>query len=178
MFSASSKGPMVLVLFVTHALAGSPPPAPPSGPSSAAASASSAAPSGSPATPGATSAQAGPPAEVHVDDATAVRTASSARLVNGGSSYSTGLLARRVMEQGTDWASSGSLTNAEIDPDATVAIPYTLADDSNVHILATELVESLTNANDVGQPLAMSGRLMEVDGVRYVVLTSYRVLPP
>jgi len=115
---------------------------------------------------------------MHVDDATAVRTASSARLVNGGSSYSTGLLARRVMEQGTDWASSGSLASAELDPDATVAIPYTLADDTNVHILATELVESLSNANDVGQPLAMSGRLMEVDGVRYVVLTSYRVLHP
>lgn len=155
---------MVYCLLMVHAFAGEPVP---SGPTPLA--------EPSPVTPSDPAAITVAPSAA-VDDATAIRTATSAELVNRGSSYSTGLMARRVMEQGSDWVGNGALTAADLDPEATVAIPFTLVEDNNVHILATELVEALTVSNSVGQPMAMAGRVMEVDGVRYVVLTSYRVL--
>lgn len=109
---------------------------------------------------------------------TAAHTASSAKLLGAACSYTTGLMARRVLEQGAEWNADSNLLPAASDGDARIAAPYTIAEDASVHLIATELLEALTNDASAGTTVKLGGRMMEVDGVRYVVLTSYQGFVP
>ena len=120
-----------------------------------------------------------PPAvEVGVDPDAATHCATSSALLGAGSSYSTTLMARRVMEQGNEWSKVAALTAATPDPETMVAAPFTLVEDATVRVLATQLIESLAADKNVGPRLQLAGKQMDVDGTRYVVLTSYRVVNP
>lgn len=120
----------------------------------------------------------GPPT-THVADAdTATHAATSARLVGSACSYTTSLMARRVMEQGSEWSAEGALVASPAVHDSLVAAPYTLASDDSVHVLATDFLEALLVSRAAGPTLALTGRQMEVSGVRYVVLLSYREVTP
>lgn len=129
------------------------------------------------------SAPAPPPAPdpaptTDLDPDAATHCATSTALLGAGSSYSTTLMARRVMEQGDEWSEVAALTAASPDPETMVAAPFTLVEDATVRVLATQLIESLANAKNIGPRLQLAGKQMDIDGTRYVVLTSYRVVNP
>jgi hypothetical protein len=125
--------------------------------------------------PSARDPSAAPAAETGtVDAADASHCARAAELLGKNCSYSTGTMARRVLEEGTDWTYSGALVAAPNNLATMVAAPFTVAD--GVHVIANELVEVLSQGGHADDRLSVAGKLLEVDGVRYVVLTSYRVI--
>ena len=90
------------------------------------------------------------------------------------SSDLTGMMARRVLEEGQDWSWTGSLVSSPNNLTSQVAAPYQAQGTS--WVIATELVEALKADEATASRLALVGKLLEVDGVRYVVLTSYKVV--
>lgn len=109
-----------------------------------------------------------------VDAAAASHCARAAELLGSNCSYTTGMMARRVLEEGQDWGAEGSLTPSPNNLGSMVAAPYTLP--GSIFVIANELIEVLSVEGHTKARLALSGKLLEVDGVRYVVLTSYRVI--
>jgi len=109
-----------------------------------------------------------------VDTSVASHCARAASLVGSNCSYTTGMMARRVIEEGQDWTYIGELAQTGNDLANKVAAPYSVAD--GFHVIANELVEVLSQEGHANARLSLAGRLLEVDGVRYVVLTSFRVI--
>lgn len=122
-------------------------------------------------------AQAGPrevaPAAATVDASAATHCARGGALMGTNCSYTTGMMARRVVEEGADWSYVGALTPSANDLESLVAAPFTAG---GHHVIANELVESLTVDGLSNVRMILGGKLLEVDGVRYVVLTSYKVI--
>lgn len=121
-----------------------------------------------------TTADSGTPLVVAVDAAAASHCAKEASLVGQNCSYTTGMFARRVVEEGQDWTWQGALTDARDELSSQVAAPF--AAEPGTRVIANELVETLKGAGHVHSRLALTGKLLDVDGVRYVVLTSFKVL--
>lgn len=112
-----------------------------------------------------------------VDDSAAAHAARSAALVGANCSYSTGLMARKVIAEGRDWSFVGSLKTSTNDLASRVATPFqTVGGDAAGLVVGTELLETLVAAGHADATLALSGRAMEIDGVNYIVLTSFRVI--
>lgn len=118
-----------------------------------------------------------PVATARVDEVAAAHVAHSAPLVGANCSYSTGLMARRVIAEGRDWSYVGGLKASPNDLASRVATPFqTTGGDPDGLIVATEILDMLVAAGHSAATLSLSGRSMEIDGVRYVVLTSFRVI--
>jgi hypothetical protein len=109
-----------------------------------------------------------------VDTAAASHCARAGKLIGSNCSYTTGMMARRVLEEGQDWTFVGELTTSRNDLASMVAAPFTVSD--GFHVIANELVELMNQEGHAGSRLSLVGKLLEVDGVRYVVLTSFRVI--
>lgn len=99
----------------------------------------------------------------------AAHCARSQVLVGDGCSFTTGMTARRVVDEGTPWTWAGTLTTRPLAGE--VAAPY-LAGETD-RILATELLEVLLAAQHEGVPCLFIGRALEIDGATWVVLTAY-----
>lgn len=111
-----------------------------------------------------------------VDASAATHCASATLLVGSSCSYSTGVMARRVMEQGAEWKGTEKLLQVTDLLESQVAAPFALASDPTWRVVANELVQLLSEGGHLGDSLELSGRWLEVAGVRYVVLTSYKVV--
>lgn len=120
------------------------------------------------------------PLSASVDPAAASHAARGADLLGSGCAYATGAMARRVVEQGDAWAYTGELRASSDAPGTSasdVATPFTTAmGRGDPHLLANELLEMLASSGHASSMLSLSGKSLEVDGVVYVVLTSYQVL--
>jgi hypothetical protein len=101
--------------------------------------------------------------------------AKNADLVGGGCSYSTGMMAQRVLSEGKPWAFTGTLARSAAELDSHVAAPFTVGPDK-VSVVANEVLERLTDAGAHGGRVSLEGRILEVEGVKYFVLTSFSAL--
>ena len=101
----------------------------------------------------------------------AAHCARSKELVGANCSFTTGMTARRVLEEGAPWSWVGVLTPTDNAQPTRIATPYRM--DDGVLLVATELLEGLVQEGIVGLDLRLEGRSLELDGVRYVVLTSF-----
>lgn len=101
--------------------------------------------------------------------ADATRCAKKASLVGENCSYSTGMMAQRVHAEGKD-TSLASVQLAKQDKmlESHVAAPYQVAD---MYVIANEVVEQIS---DPSASLALSGKVLEVDGVKYLLVTSFK----
>ncbi|MDP2314155.1 MAG: hypothetical protein Q8P41_14730 [Pseudomonadota bacterium] len=113
-------------------------------------------------------------ASASVDATAASHCARAGELMGSNCSYTTGMMARRVLEEGQDWSFIGQLTGGANNLVSMVAAPYTASE--GVHVIANELVELMAVEGHTAARLSLAGKLLEVDGVRYVVLTSFKVI--
>lgn len=97
------------------------------------------------------------------------------KLLGASCLYSTGLMARRVMEEGMVWTWEGQLAPMSGNMDAPVSCPFT-ASDGSFNLIANGLLDAVVSCGYAQQALALEGRSLDLDGVRYVVLTSFRIL--
>lgn len=101
--------------------------------------------------------------------------AKSAELVGSACSYTTGMMAQRVIAEGKPWSFSGTLARATADLESHVAAPFTVGPD-RMHVVANEILESLTASNAQSGRVSLQGRTLEVDGIKYFVLTGFSSL--
>ena len=117
---------------------------------------------------------AGQPKQVLVDPA---RSARQPDLVGPEScSWTTSMMAQRVLDQGTPWTYVGRLAASVDALPSRVASPFTLGPDQRIHVVANEILEQLERAS--GAPVSwksrveLTGRVLEVDGITYFVATA------
>jgi len=111
-------------------------------------------------------------AKVNVD---ASHCAKKTELVGANCSYTTGMMAQRVLEEGENWSYTGTLAKSDNKLDSRVAAPYTVGPKEAINVVANEVVEGLVTAGADAGRLALSGKLLEVDGIRYFVATAFKV---
>lgn len=95
--------------------------------------------------------------------------AKSADLVGNNCSFSTGMMAQRVLEEGTAWSFTGTLTPASNELASHVAAPYSVGPKNEVQVVANEVVETLAAQAGPGARVVLEGRILEVDGIKYFV---------
>ena len=102
----------------------------------------------------------------HKVDASAC--AKKAALIGGSCSYSTGMMLSRVIEQGKSFAYTGMLQQADKPLLNQVAAPFQVGPDQ-FRVIANEVVETAA----LDERLNLTGKVLEVDGVTYFVVTSF-----
>jgi hypothetical protein len=90
--------------------------------------------------------------------------AKNAALVGENCSYSTNLMAQRVHAEGKETTVTAKLEATDKALASMVAAPWAVGD---MRVIANEVAESL----DATATLAMKGKVLEVDGVKYLLLT-------
>jgi hypothetical protein len=113
-------------------------------------------------------------APVTVGSDVASMAAPPGKLLGSSCLYSTGLMARRVMEEGSGWTWEGQLAPMVGNMDAPVSCPFTVADGS-LNVIANGLLDAVVSCGYAEKALVLEGRSLDLDGVRYVVLTSFRI---
>jgi hypothetical protein len=66
------------------------------------------------------------------------------------------------------------MAEVPVPADSNISCPYT-AGDGKFNLVATELLEAVVGCGYGSSTLSLEGRSLDVDGVRYVVLTSFRI---
>jgi hypothetical protein len=111
--------------------------------------------------------------KVVANDAT--HCARSDGVIGAHCSYATGIMARRIMEQGQDAQLTGTLVEISEDVPGGVSAPFRLEDDPKSRVLANELIEQMVRTNHIGQAVEVDAKELDVDGIHYYVLTAYEV---
>lgn len=91
--------------------------------------------------------------------------AKSSALVGEDCSYSTNLMAQRVHAEGQDTTVTAKLERVDTALASHVAAPWKVGD---MRVIANSVAETL----DVTSTLALAGKVLEVDGVKYLLVTS------
>lgn len=99
--------------------------------------------------------------------------AKKAELVGSNCSYSTGMMAQRVLEEGKPFTYTGTLASSANVLKSRVAAPYTIGATNELHVVANEVVERLLSDGADQARVTLAGRVLEVDGVQYFVATEF-----
>src|SRR5688572_11939016 len=91
--------------------------------------------------------------------------AKNAALVGDNCSYSTNLMAQRVHAEGKETTVTAKLEKTDKVLSSQVAAPWAVGD---MRVIANEVAESL----DAAAMLSMTGKVLEVDGVKYLLVTA------
>ena len=102
------------------------------------------------------------------------RCARKVELVGAGNcSWSTSMMADRVLQQGAPHTYVGTLVASANQLASRVAAPYTVGPDASVHVVANEVLEKLDGKEVTKLRLELQGKLLEVGGVQYFVVTDF-----
>lgn len=115
--------------------------------------------------------------EVQVSESAAMHAAHSAAILGPNPAWTTGLMARRVVEDGRDWSFTGQIVPTTNDLPSQVSAPYRTQVNLGAMLVGTELLENLVLGGHASSTLKLAGRSLKgEDGVLYVVLTWYQVI--
>ena len=89
----------------------------------------------------------------------------------GNCSWSTSRMAERVLHDGSPYSFVGSLSRSDNRLESKVAAPYTVGPQSEIHVIANEVLEGLKAPDVTELRLELQGKLLVVDGVQYLVVT-------
>ena len=84
--------------------------------------------------------------------------------------WTTSMMAQRILEEGTPWSYVGRLSPSDRVLASKVAAPYTVGPDKAIYVLANEVLDAIVRRG-VENRVQITGRLLEVDGIRYFVAT-------
>ena len=113
-----------------------------------------------------------PPARSADGGADPAKCARQAELVGTGNcAWTTGLMAQRVLTEGVPWTFVGKLVPSTNDLPSKVAAPFTVGPDATIHVIANEVLDVLQRAGSTVNRLEISGKLLEVDGIKSLVIT-------
>lgn len=90
-------------------------------------------------------------------------------LVGAGCAWSTGAMAQRVNAEGRAAAVTAKLVTSSESLSSEVAAPYRAGE---FYVIANQVLELA----DPSTVLSMTGKVLEVDGVKYFLVTGFRVL--
>ncbi|HHO53452.1 MAG TPA: hypothetical protein ENK18_21915 [Deltaproteobacteria bacterium] len=110
-----------------------------------------------------------PKTELAAVQTDATKCAKTAELIGTNCKFSTGQMAQRVHAEGKDTTVTARLQQQDAQLDSHVAAPYTIND--NVYVIANEIIEQI---EDRTAALTLSGKVLEVDGVTYLLVESYQ----
>jgi hypothetical protein len=85
-------------------------------------------------------------------------------------SWTTSVMAQRVLEQGTPWTYVGKLSASLEALPSRVASPFTVGPDQRIHVVANQILEQLPR--EATARVELTGRVLEVDGITYFVATA------
>jgi len=94
-------------------------------------------------------------------------------LTGANCSFSTGLMAQRVLDEGKPYTFTGVLSPSRRELPSRVAAPYLVGPSQDVHVVANEVVEALVATVGESGRVTLLGRVLEVDGIRYFVATRF-----
>ena len=109
-------------------------------------------------------------------DADPSHCAKKSALVGSSCSFATGMMAQRVLEEGEPYTYMGTLASSSNALDSRVAAPYTMGPDRRIHVIANEVLDALVDVGSEADRLELVGHLLEVDGQRYFVATTFQPL--
>lgn len=101
--------------------------------------------------------------------------AHKASLVGANCSYTTGMMAQRVLAEGAPWSYTGGIDRSANALGTHVAAPFTVGPNHKVNLIANEVLEALTDQGLDAARVSLQGKRLDVDGVTYFVLTSFSV---
>jgi hypothetical protein len=99
--------------------------------------------------------------------------AKRSELIGANCSYTTGMMAQRVLEQGTPWTFTGSLTTSENALESHVAAPFTVGPNQDIYIVANSILEDLTQKEAESKRVTLEGKMLKVEGTSYFVATRF-----
>jgi hypothetical protein len=85
--------------------------------------------------------------------------------------WTTGMMAQRVLADGVPWTFVGRLVPSDNDLPSKVAAPYTVGPAGTIHVVANEVLEALEQRGATTARLELTGKLLEVEGIKYLVIT-------
>jgi hypothetical protein len=116
-----------------------------------------------------------PATHAQIADKDPTACATKAHLVGANCSYTTGMMAQRVLAEGDPWNYTGRILESENNLESHVAAPFTAGPEGKINVVATEVLEALTDEDLQDQRVTLDGMRLEVDGVTYFVVTSFSV---
>jgi len=125
-----------------------------------------------------TSVEADEAAAPRIDLARAIPNSSArqALLIGSNCSYTTEMMASRVLADGRSWSFAGMMTASENALKSRVAAPFSVGPDDGVKVVANEVLEELLAAGGQDERVFLEGKLLEVEGVSYFVVIGYELL--
>ncbi len=104
-----------------------------------------------------------------------VHSARTPDLVGHNCSYTTGMMAQRVVDEGAPYSYVGRLASTDNSLESQVAAPFTFGpSDDRVHVLANEVLGLLQQHGTTQRRIHLEGRILEVDDITYFVATTYK----
>lgn len=91
--------------------------------------------------------------------------ATKAEWISSCCKFSTGMMAQRVHADGAETTITGKLAPASEKLDSQVAAPFVVG---GLHVIANAVLETV----DTTARLSLTGKTLEVDGVKYLLVTS------
>jgi hypothetical protein len=88
-------------------------------------------------------------------------------------SYTTGMMAQRVLDDGAPYTYVGRLSVSDNTLESRVAAPFTLGpEDDRIHVVANEVIDLLEQHGATQRRVDLQGKVLEVDGITYFVATA------
>jgi hypothetical protein len=107
-------------------------------------------------------------------DADPAHCARKADLMGASCSYSTNMMAQRVLDEGEHYSFTGRLQPSKNALSSRVAAPFTMGPERGTYVVANEVIEELALDESTAHRLTLEGMVLEVEGVSYFVATGYR----
>ena len=99
--------------------------------------------------------------------------AQETRLLGSSCARTTGQVAKQVLKEGRPMVFTGRLVPTENALETNVAAPYSVGPNA-VNVVANEVLEELVRFELLDYRVALEGRILDVDGVQYFVLTDFQ----
>jgi len=91
----------------------------------------------------------------------------------GNCSWTTAMLADRVLDEGAPYAFVGRMSASTNKLASRVAAPFTIGPTNEIHVVANEVVDLMHRQGATEGRVELRGSVLEVDGIKYLVVAEF-----